>query len=176
MHAHKLACSAIMSILLALMLSCSRSSEIPLTTRDTAFPFTAADDVSRGSKILSDAVKMSPETDEHPPQVHSSEYEQPIPLPGGINTAGSEISCGFVRHGKDIRGCIGLLPSLSVGAGRTGKLRTSIPPSRLASCTSAAMGASSILAPTGLVERGALHLGIGKAGWDMAGSRQPRRG
>jgi hypothetical protein len=35
---------------------------------------------------------MSPETDAQPPRVHSSEYEQPIPIPGRVNTAGGEDS------------------------------------------------------------------------------------
>jgi hypothetical protein len=34
----------------------------------------------RESKIPTDAVKMTPETDEYPPQLHSDEYEQPIPM------------------------------------------------------------------------------------------------
>lgn len=46
--------------------------------------------VDRETKIPSDAVKMHPETDVTPPQLHSSEYEQPIPIPGWVNTAGGE--------------------------------------------------------------------------------------
>jgi len=46
----------------------------------------------RKSKIPEDAIKMMPESDEYPPQLHSGEYEEPVPMPGPINTAGAEDS------------------------------------------------------------------------------------
>lgn len=49
----------------------------------------------RHSKIPEDAVKMTPENDSYPPQLHSDEYEYPIPMPGPINTAGAEDSPFF---------------------------------------------------------------------------------
>lgn len=51
--------------------------------------------ISRQSKIPTDAVKMAPETDFHPPILHSGEYEQPVPLEGPINTAGAEDSAFY---------------------------------------------------------------------------------
>ena len=48
--------------------------------------------VSRYDKIPADAVKMTPELDNYPPILHSSEWETPVILPGGINTAGAEDS------------------------------------------------------------------------------------
>ncbi len=52
---------------------------------------------TREEAIPDDAVKMTPETDLHPPQLHSDEYTEPVPLSGSINTAGAEdspfISC-----------------------------------------------------------------------------------
>jgi len=48
--------------------------------------------VDREDKIPDDAVKMNPETDLFPPQLHSDEYEEPIPVPGLVNTAGAEDS------------------------------------------------------------------------------------
>lgn len=39
-----------------------------------------------------DAVKQTPQTDAHPPILHSNEYEQPVPLPAPVNTAGAEDS------------------------------------------------------------------------------------
>jgi len=47
---------------------------------------------TREEAIPDDAVKMSPETDLYPPQLHSDEYEDPIPLEGPVNTAGAEDS------------------------------------------------------------------------------------
>jgi hypothetical protein len=38
------------------------------------------------------AVKMTPETDIYPPILHSNAYEEPIPSPGPVNTAGAEDS------------------------------------------------------------------------------------
>lgn len=46
----------------------------------------------REEAIPDDAVKMTPETDSSPPQLHSDEYEEPVPIPGSINTAGAEDS------------------------------------------------------------------------------------
>ncbi len=46
--------------------------------------------VDRETKVPSGAVKMYPETDVTPPQLHSVEFEQPIPIPGRVNTAGGE--------------------------------------------------------------------------------------
>ena len=47
---------------------------------------------TRDETIPDDAIKMSPETDHHPPILHSDEYEEPIPMIGPVNTAGAEDS------------------------------------------------------------------------------------
>jgi hypothetical protein len=47
---------------------------------------------TRESAIPAGAVKMTPETDLHPPILHSDEWNQPVPLAGAINTAGGEDS------------------------------------------------------------------------------------
>ena len=52
-------------------------------------------DVDRESKIPVGQVKITPETDVYPPILHSDEYEQPVPMPYPINTAGAEDS-GFI--------------------------------------------------------------------------------
>lgn len=46
--------------------------------------------LSRYETIPPDAVKMTPETDLFPPVSLSSEWEDPVPLPGPVNTAGAE--------------------------------------------------------------------------------------
>jgi len=48
--------------------------------------------IDRESKIPADAIKMAPSQDDHPPQLHSSEYKTPVPLQHPINTAGAEDS------------------------------------------------------------------------------------
>ena len=61
------------------------------TLRPTAQP-TEQPTISREGSIPSDAVKGTPETDHYPPVLHSDEYEEPVPMPGPINTAGAEDS------------------------------------------------------------------------------------
>ncbi|NYZ77283.1 hypothetical protein H0O02_03130, partial [Candidatus Micrarchaeota archaeon] len=46
--------------------------------------------VSREEAIPEDAVKITPETDKIPPELHSDEFEAPVPMSGPINTAGAE--------------------------------------------------------------------------------------
>jgi hypothetical protein len=48
--------------------------------------------VTRSDAIPADAVKMTPDTDRYPPVLRSDEFEDPIPMPGAINTAGAEDS------------------------------------------------------------------------------------
>lgn len=48
------------------------------------------DEVSREAAIPADAVKMTPETDVFPPQLHSDAWMEPVPLEGPVNTAGAE--------------------------------------------------------------------------------------
>lgn len=49
-------------------------------------------DISRLDSIPTDIVKMTPEMDVSPPILYSDEWEQPVPLPYPINTAGGEDS------------------------------------------------------------------------------------
>lgn len=56
----------------------------------------------RQDKIPVDISKRSPQTDKHPPILHSGEYEQPIPLPGPVNTAGAEDSPFILPDGKTL--------------------------------------------------------------------------
>jgi len=45
---------------------------------------------NRLDSIPPDAVKMSPENDFYPPITHLDDWEQPVPMPGPVNTAGAE--------------------------------------------------------------------------------------
>ncbi|MFO8009805.1 MAG: hypothetical protein R6U89_03225 [Dehalococcoidia bacterium] len=68
-------------LILLLQVACSESevgSEVEILPRE--------------SKIPADAVKMTPQMDKLPPQIHSDEWEEPVPVPGPINTAGGEDS------------------------------------------------------------------------------------
>ncbi len=50
---------------------------------------------TRDEAIPDDAVKITPETDIFPPNLYSDKWEDPIPMPGPINTAGGE-DAGFI--------------------------------------------------------------------------------
>ncbi|MCU0861479.1 MAG: hypothetical protein MUE65_04090 [Methanomassiliicoccales archaeon] len=57
---------------------------------------------SRASAIPTDAVKWTPSMDEHPPILHSDEFQGPIPVPGPINTAGAEDSPFILPDGSSL--------------------------------------------------------------------------
>lgn len=56
--------------------------------------------VPREEAIPADAVKMTPETDTWPPILHADEWEQPVPMPGPVNTAGAEDSPFITPDGE----------------------------------------------------------------------------
>ena len=58
-------------------------------------PVEQIEPIDRESKIPSGQEKITPGTDLSPPKLHSSEYEEPVPMPYPINTAGAEDS-GFI--------------------------------------------------------------------------------
>ena len=57
--------------------------------------------IDRESKIPSDAVKASPETDMSPPKSYSEEYNDPVPVKN-INTAGAEDSAFIMPDGNTL--------------------------------------------------------------------------
>lgn len=67
-------------IFLTYLISCTKEEE-------PTYP-----NVNRNDKLPLDIVKRTPETDHHPPILHSNEYELPIPLGSGVNTSGAEDS------------------------------------------------------------------------------------
>jgi hypothetical protein len=58
--------------------------------------------ISRESTIPSSAEKITPETDAHPPLLYSDEWNEPIPLPPPINTAGAEDSPFITADGTTL--------------------------------------------------------------------------
>jgi hypothetical protein len=67
------------------------------TAASNAVPTPGGD---RLNAIPADAVKQTPEDDVYPPVLHSSEYSDPIPLPGPVNTAGLEDSPFVAPDGR----------------------------------------------------------------------------
>ncbi|MDF1500150.1 MAG: hypothetical protein P1P76_06760 [Anaerolineales bacterium] len=76
-----------MSIGLLLVLVGCRSKERAIAS---ALPDQARPE--REGAIPSDAPKITPDLDHHPPVLHSLEFLDPVPLPGPVNTAGAEDS------------------------------------------------------------------------------------
>jgi hypothetical protein len=60
-----------------------------------------AQPVTREGCIPEDAVKATPDSDLYPPILHNDEWEEPIPVPGVVNTPGAEDS-PFVLPGGDV--------------------------------------------------------------------------
>jgi len=58
--------------------------------------------IDREGKIPADQAKITPETDLLPPVLHSDEYEQPIPMPYPVNTAGAEDSAFMMPDGNTL--------------------------------------------------------------------------
>ena len=57
---------------------------------------------SRESKIPSDLVKVTPETDVSSPRSYSFEYYDPVPVPGLVNTPGGEDSAFIMPDGETL--------------------------------------------------------------------------
>ncbi|UCD08855.1 MAG: PD40 domain-containing protein [Dehalococcoidales bacterium] len=55
---------------------------------------------NRIESVPDNAIKMSPENDLYPPILHSSEFNDPVPMPSPINTAGGEDSPFITPDGK----------------------------------------------------------------------------
>ena len=51
-----------------------------------------AEEPSRHDKLPADIAKRTPEGDQYPPVLYSFLWDDPVPLPGGVNTAGAEDS------------------------------------------------------------------------------------
>lgn len=58
--------------------------------------------VSRDSKLPADILKRWPSSDNHPPILHSAEYETPVPLPSPVSTSGAEDSPFILPDGNTL--------------------------------------------------------------------------
>ena len=86
----------------ASILACSSASSATPDLLTAPAPTPTVKVVERVSQIPINAVKMSPESDPHPPQLYTDDFEQPIPLPGGVNTAGAEDSPFITADGRTL--------------------------------------------------------------------------
>ena len=82
-------------------------------------------DISRPDSIPTDIIKMTPEMDLYPPTLHSDEWEQPVPLPYPINSAGGEDSPFITPNVVKLRYSVtgDKLPDLPLVSGRFGTFR-----------------------------------------------------
>ena len=69
-----------MLFMLVLLSGCIPAPSTPLPDRESLIPATQ--------------VKITPETDIYPIRSETDEYEDPVPLPYPVNTAGAEDSAG----------------------------------------------------------------------------------
>lgn len=58
--------------------------------------------VNRNESLPLDINKQGPETDRHPPILHSDDYETPVPLPLPVNTKGGEDSPFILPEGDTL--------------------------------------------------------------------------
>jgi len=58
--------------------------------------------LTREQTIPDDAVKITPDVDPHPPELHSDEYEIPVPLSAAVNSAGAEDSPFIMPDGRTL--------------------------------------------------------------------------
>jgi ribosomal protein L24E len=58
--------------------------------------------VARQERLPADVAKMGPETDRHPPRLHSAEFRTPVPLASTVNTAGAEDSPFVLPDGRTL--------------------------------------------------------------------------
>ncbi len=57
---------------------------------------------SRLESIPTTAVKQSPSSDRLPPQLHSNEFQPPVPVDSAVNTAGAEDSAFVTSDGNSL--------------------------------------------------------------------------
>lgn len=75
--------------------------ESTVSNPDNNEPTVSYPDIDRRENIP-DISKRGPGNDSHPPLLHSKEYEEPVPLPSSINTAGLEDSPFILPDGNTL--------------------------------------------------------------------------
>ena len=91
----------IFASLIVLITACTNDRPVP--TRLVSTPsLTSAPAIDRLSRIPADAVKMTADSDPHPPQVLLDGHAAPVPVPGAVNTAGAEDSPFITPDGNTL--------------------------------------------------------------------------
>jgi hypothetical protein len=88
-------------IVLLIILGCAQHDETQSETKEIKIS-SEQSVIDRESKIPSDAVKMSPQTDAAPVRSLSPGYYDPVPVPYPINTAGGEDSAFILPDGNTL--------------------------------------------------------------------------
>ena len=73
------------------------SSGCEKNTEENQYPV-----IDRNGKLPADIIKRTHQGDHHPPILHSSDYEYPVPLGSGINTSGAEDSPFILPDGNTL--------------------------------------------------------------------------
>jgi hypothetical protein len=84
--------------LVVILIGCQQietSAPTPVKSEEPTAVSRTGETRTREQAIPATVIKINPEMDIYPPILHSDEYEQPVPMPYPINTAGAEDS-GFV--------------------------------------------------------------------------------
>jgi hypothetical protein len=68
----------------------------------TPTPTIPARPIDRETSLATQAVDVAPDSDDHPSEAYSEDYEQPVPLPGLVNTTGSEGSPFITPNGETL--------------------------------------------------------------------------
>jgi hypothetical protein len=84
-------------VLATVMIGCAGQSQPGPATTLQPKP-----EITRAQSIPTNAVKVTPESDSLPPQLHSNEFENPVPLSSVINTAGSEDAAFITPDGNKL--------------------------------------------------------------------------
>jgi hypothetical protein len=93
MSAHLKPIFPVILVCLVLTLACSVFSPSGTSPALTSTPAESPTPLlSRASAIPEDAHKTTPDEDVYPPVIHLPGYQQPVPMPGPVNTAGGEDS------------------------------------------------------------------------------------
>jgi hypothetical protein len=69
---------------------------------DKSNPIYIYPDTERSTTLPADIAKRGPETDQHPPILHSDDFMPPVPLPSAINTSGAEDSPFILPDGNTL--------------------------------------------------------------------------
>ena len=98
-HKAKLLFCILAVVVLSLTTGCAGTPVSPPTPKPVPVPTITR---TRAEAIPASAIKMTPASDTTPPKLHSTEFQEPILLGSGVNTAGGEDSAFIMPDGKTL--------------------------------------------------------------------------